>query len=355
MIEACHHRLRPSSVPRQSLSEREAGQSGVPGASLSPSPMRLKTGPGGEATPLVAVVGPTASGKTALAVQLAQRLGGEIAGADSRQVYRRLNAGTAKPTANERVLARHHLIDIIEPDEPFGLAQYLDRATEAIAAIRARGRRPILAGGTGQYVWALLEGWQVPRVEPHPHLRAALMARAKAEGVLALHAELALRDPIAAAAIHPHNVRRVIRALELMEVTGEQPSALRARKQPAVGTMILGLTLPRDDLFSRIDRRVEKMFAAGLVEEVEMLLACGYSAGLPSLSGIGYAQVVQYLHGDLDLAEARERTKTATHRLARQQATWFRADDPRITWIDARDLERAVEAAARHLYGCARG
>lgn len=294
--------------------------------------------------PLIVVLGPTAVGKTALGIELARRLGGEIVGADSRQVYRRMDTGTAKPTAEERRLTPHHLIDIVEPDEPFGLAQYLDLTQAAITDIRARGRRPILVGGTGQYIWALVEGWQVPRVRPRPALRATLEERARAEGAISLHAELARRDPVAAAGIHPHNLRRVIRALELYASTGELPSSLRARRALELKTIIIGLTLPRDDLYARIDGRVEQMYANGLVEEVRCLLAAGYAPTLPSMSGIGYAQAVKYLRGELDLVTAIEQTKTATHRLARQQSTWFRLDDPRIAWQRPDDVETAVVA-----------
>lgn len=294
--------------------------------------------------PLIVVLGSTAAGKTALGIDLARRLGGEIVGADSRQVYRHMDAGTAKPSAEQRRLAPHHLIDIVDPDEPFGLAQYLDLAQASISDIQARGRRPILVGGTGQYIWALVEGWQVPRVLPQPALRAILEERARAEGAISLHAELAARDPVAAAAIHPHNVRRVIRALELLESTGELPSSVRARRALEAKSVIIGLTLPRDELYARIDGRVEQMFANGLVEEVRCLLAAGYAPALPSMSGMGYAQVVKHLRGELDLARAIEQTKTATHRLARQQSTWFRLDDPRIAWQRPDDVETAIVA-----------
>jgi tRNA dimethylallyltransferase len=283
---------------------------------------------------LIAVVGPTATGKTALGIRLARAIDGEIMGADSRQVYRHMDIGTAKPTPEERALTPHHLLDVVDPDEPFSLAQYLELATAALEDIWARGRQPLLVGGSGQYVWALLEGWTVPRLPPQPELRRALEGRAAREGAEALHRELAQVDPRAAAGIDPRNVRRAIRALEVYEATGRPISFWQEKTPPSWDALILGLTCPRDQLYRRIDARVDDMMEAGLVDEVRGLLAMGYSRELPSMSGIGYREVGQHLVGELDLATAVERIKTATHRLARQQATWFRRDDPRIRWID---------------------
>lgn len=296
--------------------------------------------------PLIAVVGPTASGKTAVAVALAMRLGGEVVNADSRQVYRYMDIGTAKPTREERAHAPHHLIDIRDPDEPFGLAEFLDAAERALCDITSRGYLPIVAGGTGQYVRALLEGWQAPAVPPDAALRTSLEARAAAEGVYSLHAELAAFDPASAAAIDPRNLRRVVRALEVIHHTGQPYSTQRRRETPPYRSLVLGLSLDRVALYQRIDRRVDAMFAAGLVDEVRALLARGYTCDLPALSSIGYAEVCGYLQGDLTLAEAVARTKTSTHRLARMQANWFRRDDPSIHWLDAESSD-LPEAACR--------
>jgi tRNA dimethylallyltransferase len=283
---------------------------------------------------LIAVVGPTATDKTALGIQLARAIDGEIVGADSRQVYRRMDIGTAKPTPEERALAPHHLLDVVGPDEPFSLARYLELATAALEDIWARGRQPLLVGGSGQYVWALLEGWTVPRLPPQRDLRRSLEERAARDGPEALHRELVRVDPRAAAGIDPRNVRRVIRALEVHEATGRPISFWQEKAPPSWDTLILGLTCPRDELYRRIDARVDGMMEAGLVDEVRGLLAMGYSRELPSMSGIGYREVGQHLAGELNLSTAVERIKTATHRLARQQATWFRRDDERIRWID---------------------
>lgn len=292
------------------------------------------------------MVGPTASGKTALALALAERFGGEIVNADSRQVYRLMDIGTAKPTPAERARVPHHLVDIRSPDEPFTLAEFLALAGRAIDDIIRRRHAAIVVGGTGQYVRALLEGWQGAAVPPDPAVRAALEARAAAEGAAALHAELAALDPEAAVIIDPRNVRRVVRALEVIAATGARFSAQRRRGLPPYRALVLGLAVQREALYRRIDQRVEEMFAAGLVEEVRRLRLCGYSCALPALSSIGYAQVCGFLAGELTLAETVARTKTATHRLARAQGAWFRRDDPRIHWLDAGHGPPLGQAAA---------
>jgi tRNA dimethylallyltransferase len=295
---------------------------------------------------LVAIVGPTATGKTALAVALARTLDCEIVGADSRQVYRHMDIGTAKPAPEERSLAPHHLIDVVSPDQDFSLAQYLELAVGALEDAWSRGKQPLLVGGSGQYVWALLEGWRVPRLPPQQELRRELEERAAREGAGALHGDLAQVDPKAAARIDPRNVRRVIRALEVYRATGRPISYWQEKGPPPWQILILGLTCPRQELYRRIDARVDAMMEAGLVDEVMALLARGYSPSLASLSGIGYKQVCEYLAGELDLATAVARIKTATHRLARQQYTWFRLDDGRVRWFDV-SLDAPLEEATR--------
>ena len=280
---------------------------------------------------LIAIVGPTASGKTRLAVELARRLDSEIIGADSRQVYRRMDIGTAKPTPEERAAARHHLIDVVDPDEPFSLGRWLEMANEALEDVWSRGKQPLMVGGTGQYVWALLEGWRVPRVPPQNGVRAALEARPPAE----LIGELRRVDPAAGAFLDPRNARRVIRALEVYHATGRPFSFWRTKESPTFESLIVGLRLSRDELYRRIDGRVEAMFEGRLVEEVRGLLAMGYSRDLPAMSGIGYREACAYLAGEIDLETAVERTKTGTHRLARHQNSWFKAGDERMHWIEA--------------------
>lgn len=273
---------------------------------------------------LTAIVGPTAVGKTALAVALAQQLDAEIVSADSRQIYRHMDIGTAKPTPAERAAAPHHLIDIRDPAEPFSLADFQELAAEAIAAIVARGRRPLLVGGTGQYLAAVLEGWRVPRVPPVPELRAALEREAAATGPAALHARLAAIDPAAAAQIAPGNVRRVVRALEVHAVTGRPISEQQTREPPPYPIRTIWLSRPREQLYARADARVDAMVAAGLTDEVASLLARGYGWELPALSSLGYIQLRPYLEGTASLAACVERLKFDTHNFIRRQHAWFR-------------------------------
>jgi tRNA dimethylallyltransferase len=294
---------------------------------------------------VLAIVGPTAVGKTALSIALAQALGGEIVSADSRQIYRGMDIGTAKATPAEQAAVRHHLIDVVAPDEVLSLARYRDLARAAIAEIRGRGRLPIIVGGTGLYVRALVEGWTIPEVPPDEALRARLYARAEAEGGAVLHAELAQVDPSAAAGIDARNVRRVIRALEVYAATGRPISALQRKEPPEDDFLQLGLTLSRQELYARIDARVEAMLARGLAAEVQCLLEAGYSAGLPAMSGLGYREMVAHLRGETTLEEAAARIKHNTRRLVRQQYTWFRLSDPAIHWFDAAHLDVAAVQA----------
>lgn len=295
---------------------------------------------------IIAIVGATATGKTALAIALARELGGEIINADSRQVYRRMDIGTAKPTAAEQAAARHWLIDVADPDETFTLARFLDEAQDALAGIASRGRAPIVAGGTAQYAWALLEGWRVPRVAPDRALRARLAAQAEREGATSVARALREIDPASADSIDPRNTRRVIRAIEVTLATGRPFSAWQRKRPPEPPPIILGLRMQRDALYARIDARVDAMMRAGLVREVEGLLAAGYRRDLPSMSGIGYRQLCEHLAGETALEAAVARIKTETHRLARVQHTWFRAADARIHWLDAGAASLAGDARA---------
>ena len=273
--------------------------------------------------PLVVVTGPTATGKTAAGIGLARALGGEIVSADSRQIYRGMDIGTAKPTPEERAAAPHHLIDIRDPDEDFSLAQYVALARETIAAIGGRGRLPLLVGGTPLYVNAVVEGWRMPQAPPDPALRAALEAEAARDGLAALERRLAVVDP-AAAARAAGNPRRVVRALEVFQLTGRPMSAQEGKEPPPWRILQLGLALVRPALHARIDARVDRMIAAGLVGEVRALLDRGYDPRLPAMSSIGYAEIVAHLRGEITLAEATARIKTDTHRYVRHQETWLR-------------------------------
>jgi len=289
---------------------------------------------------LVAIVGPTASGKSAIAHELALRLGGEIVNGDSRQIYRGMDIGTAKPTLEERRRVRHHLFDIVEPTETYSLALYQRDAMTVLESLWDRDTFGWLVGGTGQYIWALLENWQVPEVPPDPELRAELTAFAEREGYHALHARLEKVDPVAAERIDARNVRRVVRALEVYEHTGVPISTWQQRRQPTFEYLLFGIDVPREELDARIDRRVDAMFEAGFVDEVRGLLDRGVPPDAPAMSSIGYAEIVRHLQGEISLDEAIELTKRATRRLARRQMQWFRRDDPRITWVrDADDID----------------
>ena len=290
------------------------------------------------------IVGPTAVGKTELAVRLSAELNGEVVSADSRQVYRYMDIGTAKPNAEQRAVAPHHLIDLVNPDQQYSLSLFLRQARGAIEDIRLRGCLPIVAGGTGQYLRALLEGWRVPELVPDSRTRRELEARAEAEGVEALHRELAALDPVAAARVDAANPRRVIRALELLGAAG--PTAAQpAAGKPEFEAVVLGLTLDREALYQRIDDRVDRMISEGWVGEVDELLRRGYTRELSSMSGIGYSELAAHVEGEMSLDEAIQRTKNRTHRFVRQQYNWFRLDDRRVTWFEGTDAGLDTAAA----------
>ncbi len=290
---------------------------------------------GSDEGPLIAIVGPTAAGKTALALRLAYHLPVEIVSADSRQIYRFMDIGTAKPAAQERQRVRHHLVDIVDPDQPLTLAQYQELAYTAINDIQRRGCIPLLVGGTGLYVRAVLEGLHIPRVKPDPVLREKLYAVAEAQGCEALHERLRDLDPVAAERIDARNVRRVVRALEVSYRLGKPISALQNVVAPPYRVLRIGLSMPRPALYRKIDARIERMLEDGLVEEVRYLVGRGYGYGLPAMSGIGYRQIGMVLRGEASLEEAVALMKRRTRRFVRQQANWFREDDPRIVWFDA--------------------
>ena len=287
-----------------------------------------------QVTRLGVIIGPTAVGKTAISIQLAETLSAEIVSADSRYLYRGMDIGTAKPSPGERARAPHHLIDVTTPDHPWTLTEFQTAAAAAITDVQARGRLPLLVGGTGQYIRAIVEGWQVPPGNPSGELRAGLEAALARDGVGALAARLAEVDPVSAARVDLQNPRRVIRALEVALTTGESFVAQRRKSPPPFAVTMIGLTLPRPELYARIDRRVEAMLAAGLVEEVRSLAARGYGWDLPAMSALGYKQVGQYLRGECDLPEAARRIKSETRQFVRRQANWFKPADPAIQWFD---------------------
>jgi len=284
--------------------------------------------------PLIALVGPTAVGKTATAIRLCLDVGGEIISADSRLVYRGLDIGTAKPTPEQRTVVAHHLIDVVDPDQVLSLAEYQAMAYTAIRDVLARNRFPFVVGGTGQWLRAVIDGWNVPHVPPDYALRAELEAEAKRVGYQALYARLASVDQAAAARIDPRNMRRVIRALEVYQKTGVPISQQQRTAQPPYRILRIGLTLLRELLYRRADARLERMLDEGLLDEVQALLDQGYGLDLPAMSGLGYHQIGQYLMGEISLNEAVSLIKKETHRFIRQQYNWFRLDDSTIHWFD---------------------
>jgi len=286
---------------------------------------------------LVAVVGPTAAGKSRLALHLAQIFQGEVINADSRQIYRHMDIGTAKPSCDELALVRHHLVDIINPDEPFSLAIYQALAFEAIKDIQRRHKLPLLVGGSGLYVWSVVEGWKIPPVVPNTKFRRRLERKAQKTGSHAVFQELQKLDPEAATRIMPTNLRRIIRALEIFKATGRPVSEQWNKQPPLYPTFVIGLTMQREALYRRIDSRVDEMIKQGLVEEIRGLIAKGYNPDLPSMSGIGYKQIAMYIQGETDLSTAIEQIKKETHRFARHQYAWFRLGDVRIRWLNEYD------------------
>lgn len=296
--------------------------------------------------PLVAIVGPTATGKSQQALYLAQQFNGEIVSADSRQVYRHMDIGTAKPTRQEQSLIRHHLIDIVNPDDDFSLAQYQQLAYRAIADIQQRNKLALLVGGSGLYLRAVLEGWEIPKVAPDPEFRHSLEKKAAIDGVDGLYQELMKIEPVVAGRIDRRNVRRLIRALEVSRFIGTPFSQLQHKQAPPFTTLIIGLTTDRAELYRRIDLRVDQMLEQGLVEEVRRLMNMGYDLSLPAMSGIGYKQIGLFLRGELALAEAIQQIKFETHRFVRHQYNWFRLKDNRIQWFDIQG-ETEPEIAAQ--------
>ncbi len=288
---------------------------------------------------LVVIVGPTGIGKTRLAIKLAQQFDGEIISADSRQVYRFMDIGTAKPTPEELAAVPHHLINVADPDEEFNLAFFQAQAHRAIADIHRRGKLPFLVGGTGLYIKAIVENFSLPGVSPDKKFRYNIEAHADDKTIDALYADLIAADPDAAAKIDRRNVRRLIRALEVHTKAGKAFSQLGTRQPTAFDIFTIGLTAARAELYRTVDRRVDAMLQQGFVREVEGLIGKGYSLDLPSMSGIGYRQIGQYLQGEMTLETAVQKIKNGTHRFIRHQYAWFRLDDERIHWFDIGSVE----------------
>ena len=289
--------------------------------------------------PVIFIVGPTASGKTDAGIRLAKAIDGEIVSADSRYLYRGMNIGTAKPTMDERQGIPHWLIDVADPDETWSLSLFCKAADEAIRDIYSRGKRPVLVGGTGQYVRAILDGWDIPEGEPDHRLRNVLESWGREIGAEELHRKLACIDPEAAEKIEWQNMRRTVRAMEVIFMSGKKFSAQRTTKEPLYKALIFGMKRDRSVLYQRIDLRVDRMLERGLVEETAALLSKGYSPSLPSMSAIGYKEVCDYLSNKTSLEEAAQLIKFRTHNYVRRQANWFKASDPAINWIDPNEID----------------
>ncbi|MEN8173485.1 MAG: tRNA (adenosine(37)-N6)-dimethylallyltransferase MiaA [Chloroflexota bacterium] len=285
--------------------------------------------------PLIIILGPTAVGKTEISLRLAASLGGEIISSDSRLFYRGMDIGTAKPSPAEQARIPHHLVDVANPDQVWSLAMFLGAAHQIIADIHARGKLPFLVGGTGQYIRAIVDDWQLPEVQPDPKLRVALERWADEIGTPALYSRLMSIDPSAAARIDSLNLRRIVRALEVILSSGQLFSTQKGHGESPYEIIQLGLIRPRKELYERVDARIEQMLDKGLLEETKALLDRGYSPDLPPLSAIGYQQMIYHLNGEISLEEVVTQMKRTTRRFVRKQANWFKADDPKINWFQA--------------------
>jgi tRNA dimethylallyltransferase len=290
---------------------------------------------------LVAIVGPTGIGKTRLALKLAKKFQGEIISADSRQVYRYMDIGTAKPTPAELASVPHHLIDVVNPDEEFNLALFQEKTYQAMDDIYRRGKLPFLVGGTGLYIKAIIEKFSLPGIPPDQKFRYNIEKEADDKTLDDLYAKLAASDPDAAAKIDRRNVRRLTRALEVHAKAGKAFSQLGTKEPSEFTSFIIGLTTDRAELYHKVDHRIDEMIKRGFIKEVEGLIKKGYAFDLPSMSGIGYRQIGQYLRGEMTLEMAIQKIKTETHRFIRHQYAWFRLTDERIHWFDVEKVKDA--------------
>ena len=319
-------------VERKAIGERDdAPSSPVPSDHAPDVPDRL-----------IAIVGPTAAGKTELAMRLSEHIPAEVIGADSRQVYRYMDIGTAKPSAEVRSMVPHHLVDIINPDDEFSLSEYISCVKQANRIAKTNERVPILVGGTGQYVMATLEGWTVPGIAPDSDLRSRLEDDLAASGLEHLLDELRNLDVVALESVDRKNPRRVIRAIERARSGhrwGEQPTRIR----PQFEATVVGISGERAELHARADRRFDRMMETGFLDEVQWLLESGYGPGLPAMSGIGYSELADHILNGTDLQLSVQRAKFRTHRYIRQQSNWFKASDERITWFNLAGIDNAVD------------
>lgn len=302
---------------------------------------------------VVVIIGPTASGKTEVSIDLARQFNGEIISADSRQFYKRMDIGTAKPTSWDLTQIKHYLVDVSQPDEVWSLAKFCSVARECIDEIHSKGKLPFVVGGTGQYIWGLLEGWSVPSEAINMELRSLLENWSRELGSDGIHAVLSRIDPAAGSFIQPTNVRRTIRALEVIFSTGRLFSEQRTKNPPDdLEFIILGIEWERQELYKRVDLRIEAMLNSGLLEEVRHLLNSGFDPNSSALSAIGYREITGYLMGKHSLDDAVMLIKRNTRQYIRRQANWFKKDDPRIHWFNAGDdmAEKMAEYVRKALH-----
>ncbi len=303
--------------------------------------------------PLVITAGPTASGKTRLAIELAKLLNGEIVSADSMQIYKYMNIGSAKPTAEEQKEVKHHLIDFLEPDAVFSVADYTEMAHDVIGKLISEGKMPVMCGGTGLYINSVVNDVTFGETDTNDDIRAELAKTAREKGNDALIEMLAEFDPVSAARLHPNNVRRVIRAIEFYKVTGQTISSHQEMTKQTEGRynpVMFCIAWDRQKLYERINKRVDKMLEDGLLEEVKRLMEAGYTKALNSMKAIGYKELIDYYNGETTLEEAVELIKQSSRRYAKRQLTWFRRDK-RIHWLNADgDIVREAYETVNNFY-----
>lgn len=298
--------------------------------------------------PLIVLVGPTAVGKTETSIQLAKKLNAEIISADSRYFYRGMDIGTAKPSKEEMAGVVHHLVDIAEPDDTWSLSLFQESAVKLINKLHLEKKIPLLVGGTGQYVKSVMEAWQMPEIAPNDQLRAYFEQMAEKHGKEIVYEMLMKNDPEAAEQIDYRNLRRSIRALEVVYLTGKKFSDQRRLSASPYSRKIIGLKRDRKSLYERIDQRIELMINGGLEDEVRRLMSKGYNRALASMSGIGYKEMYAYIEGEISLEEAIRLIKRKTRIFVRRQANWFSENDPTIQWFDAETLK--IEDLVNYIY-----
>jgi tRNA dimethylallyltransferase len=288
--------------------------------------------------PIVVIVGPTSIGKSKVAMNTAQSFNGAIVNADSRQVYRYMDIGTAKPSKTDMDIVDHYLFDVVDPNEEYNVARFLADARQSIITIHESGKLPLITGGTGQYLFGLVDGYHAPAVPPNPSFRADMIRKAEEEGSMELWKDLNVRDPVSASKIDYRNIRRVVRALEVCHEMGKPFSEARQRASTSYYEIIIGLYMDRDDLYSRIDARIDAMIVQGWTEEVRKLLDMGFTEDLSSMSSLGYREIASYIKGEDSLENVVSKIKSLTHRFARQQYTWLRPKSRNINWVDVNDV-----------------